>query len=101
MKKEISPTLRTIVNQFDENNRRPTDFQFHGQNSAEELDADFNFENGADGEGYENCTTWSDDHDDQPVVADLGSNDVDQSFPSYPQVSHVLEQSFEFWQSNK
>ncbi|KAI5390172.1 condensin complex subunit 2 isoform X2 [Lathyrus oleraceus] len=85
VKKEISPTLRTIVNQFDENNRRPTDFQFHGQNSAEELDADFNFENGADGEGYENCTTWSDDHDDQPVVADLGSNDVDQSFPSYPQ----------------
>ncbi|XP_058734894.1 condensin complex subunit 2-like [Vicia villosa] len=85
VKKEISPTLRTIVNQFDETNRRPTDFQLHGQNSAEELDADFNCENGADGADYENCTTWSDDHDDQPVVADLGSNDVDPSFSSYPQ----------------
>ena len=90
VKDEISPTLRTIVNQFDENNKRPTGFQLPGQNSAEELDTDFNCENGADREEYDNGATWSDDHDDQPVNADLGSNDVDQSFPSYPQVCHVL-----------
>ncbi|KAJ1393808.1 Condensin complex subunit 2/barren [Sesbania bispinosa] len=83
VKDEISPTLRTIVNQFDEDNRRPTDFQL--QNSTEELHADFNCENGADREEYENCTTWNDDHDDQTVVADLDSNVADPSFPSYPQ----------------
>lgn len=90
VKDEISPTLRTIVNQFDENNKRPTGFQLPGQNSAEELDADFNCENGADREEYDNGATWSDDHDDQPVIADLGSNDADPSFSSYPQVCHVL-----------
>jgi condensin complex subunit 2 len=90
VKDEISPTLRTIVNQFDENNKRPTGFQLPGQNSAEELDADFNCENGAAGEEYDNGANWSDDHDDQPVIADLGSNDVDPSFPSYPQVCRVL-----------
>lgn len=90
VKDEISPTLRTIVNQFDENNRRPTDFQLHGQNSAEELGVDFNCENGADREEYENCTTWSDDHDDQTVVADLGFNDADPTFPSYPQVLSIF-----------
>jgi condensin complex subunit 2 len=86
VKDEISPTLRTIVNQFDENNKRPTDFQLHGQNSVEEPGVDFTCENGADREDYENGANWSDDHDDQPVIADLDSNDVDPSFPSYPQV---------------
>ena len=90
MKDEISPTLRTIVNQFDENNRRPADFQFHGQNTAEELEAAFDCEIGADREEHENCMTWGDDHDDQTVADfgsnDLGSNDADPSFPSYPQV---------------
>lgn len=89
VKDEISPTLRTIVNQFDENNKRPTNFQLHSQNSnsVEELDVDFNCENGAERDEYENCATWNDDdHDDQTVDADLGSNDIDPSFPSYPQV---------------
>ncbi|XP_004506251.1 condensin complex subunit 2 [Cicer arietinum] len=88
VKDEISPTLRTIVNQFDENNKRPTNFQLHSQNSnsVEELDVDFNCENGAERDEYENCATWNDDdHDDQTVDADLGSNDIDPSFPSYPQ----------------
>ncbi|XP_057455862.1 condensin complex subunit 2 [Lotus japonicus] len=85
VKDEISPTLSIIVNQFDEKNRRPTDFQLHGQNSAEEFDADVNCENGADREEYENCTTWNDDHDDHVDMADLGSNDADPSFPNYPQ----------------
>ncbi|KAK7312699.1 hypothetical protein VNO77_36770 [Canavalia gladiata] len=85
VKDEISPTLRTIVNQFDENNKRPTDFQLQGQNSAEDLDPTFSTENGFDGEEYENCTAWSDDYGDQTVVVDLGCNDADSSFLSYPQ----------------
>lgn len=85
MKDEISPALRTIVNQFDENNRRPSDFQFSGQNAAEEFGAADDCEIGIDGEDYGNCTSWSDDHDDQ-TVADVGSNDADSNFPTYPQV---------------
>ncbi|TKY66993.1 Condensin complex subunit 2 [Spatholobus suberectus] len=86
VKNEISPTLRTIVNQFDENNRRPTNFQLHDQNLAEDLDAAFNNENGFDHDDHdENCTAWGEGHDDQTVVADLGCNDADPSFPSYPQ----------------
>lgn len=86
VKDEISPSLRTIVNQFDESNRRPTDIQLQGPSSAEDLDNADNNENGFDREEYENCTAWSDDHDDQTVVADLDYNDADPSFSSYPQV---------------
>ncbi|KAK7404888.1 hypothetical protein VNO78_05927 [Psophocarpus tetragonolobus] len=84
VKDEISPTLRTIVNQFDESNRRPTDVLLHGQNTTDDLDATFNDENGFDRE-YENGASWSDDHDDQAFVADLGCQDADPTFPSYPQ----------------
>ncbi|MED6181093.1 hypothetical protein PIB30_016431 [Stylosanthes scabra] len=89
MKDEISPTLRTIVNQFDESNRRPTDFQFYGQNTAEEFEVHSDREMRADTEEHENCMAWSDDHD-EPTVADLGSNDfisndADPSFPDYSQ----------------
>ncbi|KAG5021042.1 hypothetical protein JHK87_016897 [Glycine soja] len=85
VKDEISPSLRTIVNQFDESNRRPTDIQLQGPSSAEDLDNADNNENGFDREEYENCMAWSDDHDDQTVVADLDYNDADPSFSSYPQ----------------
>ncbi|KAG4980039.1 hypothetical protein JHK84_033615 [Glycine max] len=85
VKDEISPSLRTIVNQFDESNRRPADIQLQGQNSAEDLDNADNNENGFYREEYENCMAWSDDRDDQTVVADPGYNDADPSFPSYPQ----------------
>ena len=85
-KDEISPTLRVIVNQFDENNRRPPDFQFAGQMSTEEFDAAIDCDIGAEREEYENCQPWSDDHDDPTFVADLGSNEADPSFPGYPQV---------------
>ncbi|KAK7342080.1 hypothetical protein VNO80_25023 [Phaseolus coccineus] len=87
VKDEISPTLRTIVSLFDESNRRPTDVQLHDKNSAEDLDtSSFNNESGFDREEYENSTTWSDDHDDQTVLADVGYNDdEDPSFPNYPQ----------------
>lgn len=87
VKDEISPTLRTIVNLFDESNKRPTDVQLHGQNSAEDLDSAFDNENSFDHDDHDdNCMGWGDDHDDQTVVADLGCDDADPSFPCYPQV---------------
>ncbi|XP_068500234.1 condensin complex subunit 2-like isoform X2 [Phaseolus vulgaris] len=79
----ISPTLRMIVNQFDENNRRPFDFQSSGEKSAEEFDAaiDCKVVNGK--EEYENCSSWSYGHDTQTFAAEGGFSDADPSFPSY------------------
>lgn len=85
MKDEISPTLRIIVNQFDENNRRPSDFQFSRQKAPEDFGEANDCEIEIDREEHGNCTSWVDDHDDQ-TVDDLGSNDANASFPSYAQV---------------
>ncbi|GAU17138.1 hypothetical protein TSUD_106370 [Trifolium subterraneum] len=86
IKDAISPTLGVIVNQFNENSRRPSDFQFHGQKSAEEFDAAIDCEVGAESEeDHENFPSWPYEHDNQTFVAELGSNDVDPKFSSYPQ----------------
>ncbi|KAG6661209.1 condensin complex subunit 2 isoform X1 [Carya illinoinensis] len=70
LKNEISPTLRDIVNQFDENNRRPLDFFSSGQNPAEKVGAAYENEVDLDGDAVENCGTWDFDHDDQTSVLD-------------------------------
>jgi len=77
----ISPSLRMIVNQLDENNRRPFDFQSSGEKSAEEFDAAIDCEVVNGKEGYENCSSWSYDHD-----AEWGFSEADPSFPSYLEV---------------
>ncbi|KAI4334142.1 hypothetical protein L6164_018869 [Bauhinia variegata] len=89
-REEISPTLRTIVNQFDENNRRPSDFQVSTHDSVEESDAAYQCEIGIDGEECMNGMAWSDNHDDQTDFADLGSNYADSSFPGYPQETETF-----------
>ncbi|XP_012572622.1 condensin complex subunit 2-like isoform X1 [Cicer arietinum] len=81
IKDEISPTLRLIVNQFDENSRRPSDFQLYGQKSAEEFDGAIDCEVRTEIED-ENFSTWPCDHDSH---TSLGSNDADPKFSSYPQ----------------
>ncbi|CAI8592795.1 unnamed protein product [Vicia faba] len=85
IKDGISPTLRLIVNQFDENNRRPSDFQCFGPKSAEEVDAAADCELEAETEDYETFPTWPHEHDSQTFVAEVGSNDADPMFSSYPQ----------------
>ncbi|KAK7324814.1 hypothetical protein VNO77_28672 [Canavalia gladiata] len=85
MKDGISPTLSVIVKQFDENNKRPSDFQFSSQTSAHEFDAPVDCEIATESEERGNCLSWSDDHDSQTFVAELGSNDADPRFPSYRQ----------------
>ncbi|CAJ1956276.1 unnamed protein product [Sphenostylis stenocarpa] len=82
-KDEISPTLRMIVNQFDENYRRPFDFQTSGEKSAEEFDADIGCEVVNGKEGDDNSSTWSYDQDSQTFAAEWGSGETDPSFPSY------------------
>lgn len=83
-KEEISPTLRTIVNRFDEENRRPSDFHSSGQNSEE--DAAFN-EAEFDGGPIEDCVSWSYDHDEETIMVDEGPYCADSSFPDYHEVS--------------
>ncbi|XP_061360314.1 condensin complex subunit 2-like [Gastrolobium bilobum] len=85
MKDEISPTLRVIVNQFDNDNRRPSDCQFSSQKAAEEFDAAIACGIGAEREEYDNYQPWNDDHDNVPFVTEVSSIDAYPSFPSYPQ----------------
>ncbi|KAK7375203.1 hypothetical protein VNO78_35896 [Psophocarpus tetragonolobus] len=83
-KDEISPTLRKIVNQFDENNRRPSNFQSYGEKSAEEFDAAIDCEVPAE-KTYENFPSCSNDHGSLEFAADWGTDDADSTFPNYHQ----------------
>ncbi|XP_015881154.3 condensin complex subunit 2 [Ziziphus jujuba] len=86
MKDEISPTLRNIVNRFDEDNRRPSDFQSSGYKSAD--DAIYNDEvefDGVDGDEFNDSATWSHDHGDETTMVDEGLNYADSTFPDYHQ----------------
>ncbi|KAM6572607.1 hypothetical protein CsatA_016687 [Cannabis sativa] len=79
MKEEISPTLGTIVNRFDKDNKRPSDFHYSDQNSAEDVYNEAEF----DGDPIEDCGTWSYDHDDETTMVDEGPNCADSTFPDY------------------
>ncbi|KAJ7981268.1 Condensin complex subunit 2 [Quillaja saponaria] len=85
MKNEISPTLQSIVNQFDEDNRRLSSFDFSDQKSGEQFDAVCPDGIRFDGDGYGNCTAWDNDDDEQISVVDVGPIGADSSFPCYPQ----------------
>ncbi|KAL6975686.1 hypothetical protein U1Q18_024481 [Sarracenia purpurea var. burkii] len=86
-KDEISPTLRDIVNRFDENNRRPSCMFSSGQKPAEEVYEDCNnsYNVELDGDAFDNCGTWAFDHDDQASVVGDDSYGGDPSLPSYHQ----------------
>ncbi|GMN70217.1 hypothetical protein TIFTF001_039259 [Ficus carica] len=80
VKEEISPTLGTIVNRFDEENRRPSDFHHSSQKSAEDTvynEAEFN------DDAIEDCVTWSNDHYDEDTMVDEGPGCADSTFPDY------------------
>ncbi|CAK9146032.1 unnamed protein product [Ilex paraguariensis] len=74
-KDEISPSLREIVNQFDEDSQRPLDAFSSCQKSAEQ-----------------NCGTWAFDHDDQTSVVDEGNCDLDPTIPN----NHEDNEGFTF-----
>lgn len=85
-KNEISPSLRDIVSQFDEDNRRPSDFYSSVEKSAEEVDASYKNELDSDGDAFENCGTWSYDHDEHTSVVDEDPICADPTYPSYHEV---------------
>ncbi|XAR68122.1 hypothetical protein NMG60_11003138 [Bertholletia excelsa] len=84
---EISPTLKDIVDQFDETNRRPTEIFYSGQKPAEPVyGASPNSNNvELDDDAFDKCGTWAFDHDDQTSV--VGEDPCDGDVASYQQES--------------
>lgn len=81
-KEEISPSLKDIVNLFDEDNRRPpcepcssVEKSPRQVKGAEDC---FEFDNGT----YENCGTWGLDQDEETSLVDERTYDGDQILPS-------------------
>ncbi|KAM1767703.1 hypothetical protein ACFX12_045765 [Malus domestica] len=83
IKDEISPTLRSLVDRFDEDNRRPPDIYTCDQESAEQVDAAYNNEADFDCDVSENCGNLDYDHDDQTSVVEEGLNCESSTLPSY------------------
>lgn len=98
VKNEISPTLKIIINEFDEDNRRPVDAFGSSQKVIDEVEALKNNEVEFDGNAYEDYGTSAFDHDDQisgfvhedhSSIVDENINGVDQTFPGYDEVCHI------------
>lgn len=83
-KDEISPTLKNIVNQFTEGNRRPLE-NFCSQRSTDQADT-INNETEFDGVAYESFETDALDHDDQSGFVDDEYNGAEPTFMGYQEV---------------
>lgn len=81
-KDEISPTLKNIIDQFDEDNKRPLENFSCSQRSTDQADT-INNENEFDGVAFESFEADGFDHDDQPSIADEDFNGVETTFTSY------------------
>ncbi|KAG8488359.1 hypothetical protein CXB51_016381 [Gossypium anomalum] len=88
-KDEISPTLKNIVNQFDEDNRRPLDSFSCSQRSEDQADTTNN-ENEFSGVAFESFETDGFDHDDQPSIVDEEFNGVEPTFTSFQEDTEQL-----------
>ncbi|CAI9106335.1 OLC1v1005466C2 [Oldenlandia corymbosa var. corymbosa] len=80
-KEEISPSLKDIVNLFDEDNRRPSEPYPSGDKSHAQFSGaegnDFDFVS----DTFDNCGTWGFDQDEQPEIIDESSYDRDPNLP--------------------
>ncbi|KAK9924503.1 hypothetical protein M0R45_032869 [Rubus argutus] len=83
MKDEISPTLRHLVDRFDEDNRRSPDTYSYAQESVEQVDAAYNNDIEIDGDTSHNDGTWDYDHDDQTIMVEEEHDYENTTFPSY------------------
>lgn len=95
VKNEISPTLKIIINEFDEDNRRPLDTFGSSQKVIDEVEALNNNEAEFDGDAFEDYGTSTFDHndqtsafvhDDRSSIVDENISGVDPTFPSYDEV---------------
>ncbi|KAL5865238.1 hypothetical protein ACOSQ3_002752 [Xanthoceras sorbifolium] len=80
---EISPTLRSIVNQFDEDNTRPSYTFSSGHKFPDPVEPVYDNEVEFDGDAFEDGETYAFDHDNQPSIVDEGPSGADPTFPSY------------------
>ncbi|XP_010543005.1 PREDICTED: condensin complex subunit 2 isoform X2 [Tarenaya hassleriana] len=86
VKDEISPSLQTIISQFDEENQRPLDTFSCGQKLTEPVDASQSVTGYVDDdEAYENFETYSYDHEGYPSTVEehLGVNDAEPTYSNY------------------
>ncbi|CAL5342383.1 unnamed protein product [Camellia sinensis] len=83
-KDEISPTLRNIVNLFDESSQRPPDTFSSGLKSAEQVHETISGNNAElDDNAFDNGGTWAFDHDDQTSVVGEDTFGGDPISPNY------------------
>ncbi|KAA0034790.1 condensin complex subunit 2 [Cucumis melo var. makuwa] len=87
VKDEISPTLRNIVNLFDEDNIRPSDYCSSGPKAAEQVHMDYDVDDRFHGDDFENFGTENYDNDDQTSMVDDGPGDGDAGFSTYNEES--------------
>ncbi|XP_058095118.1 condensin complex subunit 2 [Magnolia sinica] len=81
-KKDISPSLRDIVNQFDEDNRRPPDV-FSVDQTTVEQDASASYNQAeVENDVFDDCGPWGFDNDDQTSVHDDLSTSANPHFAS-------------------
>ena len=88
-KNEIVPSLRAIINQFDEENQRPSDTFSCGQKRTESFDISHGNEASYadDDDGYDNFGA-SFDYDGQAGAAEenFGHNDAEPAYSNFPEV---------------
>ncbi|KAG8656133.1 condensin complex subunit 2 isoform X2 [Manihot esculenta] len=85
-KDEISPTLRSIVNQFDEDNKRPLDTFPSLHKSGQQVEKDeetHNEEVDFDDNAFGGCDNWAFEHNEQNSVVDDDHVGADASLPSF------------------
>lgn len=80
---EISPSLREIVNHFDDDNKRPPDTFSSGTKQAEPVDEPYDTGAEFNADTFENQGTWNVDHDDQTNVSDQGTYGGDPIISSH------------------
>lgn len=86
VKDEISPTLRNIVNLFDEDNIRPSDYCSSAPKAAEQVHMDYDVDDRFDVDDFDNFGTANYDNDDQTSMVDDGPGGGDAGFPTYHEV---------------
>ncbi|GMY31162.1 condensin complex subunit 2-like [Fagus crenata] len=82
-KNEISPTLKEIISQFDNDNRRPSQTFNVSQQSDVTTDAYDDNEVDFDSNLFENHDAWADNHEDETSSVNQSSSFGDPSFQSH------------------
>lgn len=84
---DISPTLKDILNQFDEENRRP-DINYSPQVPIAEDFPEGNDQMDVGENGFDDdCGAWNLDHDDHLSVADDNSTNINLNYANDLEVS--------------